>query len=1391
MGCPAVIVGSAPGTEATPDWNELERLAALRRFDILDTQAEPAFDDAVALVKAICRVPIALVSLVDQGRQWFKAKVGVTATETGLDTSVCALAIRQPGVFVVEDLASDPRTATMSLVTGDPRIRFYAGAPLVTSDGLPLGSLCAIDTAPRPGGLTPEQEAALTALARQVVAHIEMRGAITLRERALMEQEKRQQQATRDAAVLHAILGAQQQVLGSGGDLEQMLDALVEAVRQAIAPADDVAIELRDGADVVCHAVSETSRDRIGRRSAIGSSLAGACLASQTILIVADTHNDTRIDRDRAARLDARSLLIVPLIRQGGTFGVLKLRARVADAFAARDIRLAQMLAGLVAASFTEIAETAALRAAEETEQGYRQIVDSAIDSAIISIDGGGRITSWSKGAETIMGWSEGEVLGQPLALIFTAEDVASDRPGQEMATALRTGRAADERWHMRKDGGRFFASGAITPLLGARSGFVKSLRDVTEDHATRSALDESRRQLDTALDTGLIGFFTLDVARRIIRGDARFAEFHDLPAADAAAGISLDAIAQRIFPADLPAFREKAGDTDAPTDFSRSYRVMGAGGRERWMLLRARCIGCDEGQPIDYVGTAIDVTLQRAAEERLEINRERLELATRAAQLGSFDFLPQTGLLDWDDRCRALFGLPPGAPVSYEDTFLAGLHPEDRTRADSAVAASLDPAGGGTFDVEYRTVGIEDGITRVIAAKGLALFADDVAVRLIGTVQDVTADRTARATLAETEERLRLAGRATNDAIWDWDLRRDHVLWNDALHGAYGHALGEVEPTSHWWLDHVHPDDRARVTESIHAAIGGRDTDWSDDYRFRRADGSYADVRDRGYVIRDEHGVAIRMLGALLDQSDRKAVERDLQALNQSLETSVTARTRELDQLWETSPDLLVVLDFTGFIQRVNPAWAIILGYRPDELLGRRIDEFVLPEDVTAMAQALAEGTAGPMPTVETRCHAGDGTIEWISWVAAPMDRHIYATGRHITAQKKAQAALRNAEEQLRQSQKVEAIGQLTGGVAHDFNNLLTVIRGSADLLRKPDLPEDRRKRYIDAIADTADRATKLTSQLLAFARRSSLKPETFDAGRAIMALRDMMGTLTGSMIEVRIDVPDDPCFIDADVSQFDTAIVNMAVNARDAMDRKGMLAIAVRPADAIPAMRNHPRVAGDFVAVSISDTGAGIADDKIEHIFEPFFTTKEVGEGTGLGLSQVFGFAKQSGGEILVESVFGAGTVFTLFLPRAAARREERRVPDRDRIAPDRGACILVVEDNQDVGAFATSALAELGHATVLAGNAEQALARLAEDATAFDAVFSDVVMPGISGIELAQEINRRHPDLPVLLTSGYSNVLAQEGTHGFDLLHKPYSMAELSAALRRVTGADATGD
>ncbi|WP_298967944.1 PAS domain-containing protein [uncultured Methylobacterium sp.] len=527
---------------------------------------------------------------------------------------------------------------------------------------------------------------------------------------------------------------------------------------------------------------------------------------------------------------------------------------------------------------------------------------------------------------------------------------------------------------------------------------------------------------------------------------------------------------------------------------------------------------------------------------------------------------------------------------------------------------------------------------------------------------------------------------------------------------------------------------------------------------------------------------------------------ERRLQHLNETLEQQISERTAERNlfaTIVERTDIMVMAVDLGYTILAINKANADeferIYGVRPkvgDNMLDLLADQ---PEHQAQVRAEWGRGLAGEEITFVA--DFGDAERARPSYEisfrtlrdAQGARAGCYQFVMDVTERLRGQAELAEAQEALRQSQKLEAVGQLTGGVAHDFNNLLTVIRSSVDFLRRPDLPEARKRRYLDAVSETVERAAKLTGQLLAFARRQALKPEVFDVGQRVGAIADMLDTLTGSRVRILTRVPDGTCLVRADVSQFETALVNMAVNARDAMDGEGTLSLRVTCGTALPPIRGHAGSRKPFVAVSLIDTGTGIALDRIGRIFEPFYTTKEVGKGTGLGLSQVFGFAKQSGGDVDVSSTPGEGTTFTLYLPEVPS--EERPAGDRPResgLAPlGGGQRILVVEDNIGVGQFATQILEDLGYQPTWAANAEEALDELGREGARFDLVFSDVVMPGMGGVALAQALQQRSPRVPVVLTSGYSHVLAQSDAHGFELLHKPYSAEQLSRVLHRVLG------
>ncbi len=656
-------------------------------------------------------------------------------------------------------------------------------------------------------------------------------------------------------------------------------------------------------------------------------------------------------------------------------------------------------------------------------------------------------------------------------------------------------------------------------------------------------------------------------------------------------------------------------------------------------------------------------------------------------------------------------------------------------------------------------------------------LDADGRVAGVFSVAQETTGQVRASSDLEASEERFRSFAEASANVLWIADPAGGNLEYlSPAYERVWGDRRELVMEDLGRWASLVHPDDRARAFSAMPRLLAGETH--TVEYRIVRPDdGTVRHIRDTGFPIRDGEGRLRRLGGIAQDVTGEHARE-------EALERRIADSTAEHDRVWRNSRDLLVVVGGDGVLRAVNPAWTAILGHEAAEAVGRNFLEFVRPEDRVVARTALSYAASDDGLTgFESRCAHKDGTPRWVSWQTAAEGGTVYAYGRDVTAERGRAAALAEAEEALRQSQKLEAIGQLTGGVAHDFNNLLTIIRSSVDFLRRPDLPEARKARYLDAVSDTVDRAAKLTGQLLSFARRQALKAEAFDVVGCLRGVAEMLDTVAGARIRVVTEVPDAACFVRADRSQFETALVNMAVNARDAMDGEGTLRLRLVCGVPKPAIRGHAGAPGAFAAVSLSDTGAGIAPEVLPRVFEPFFTTKEVGKGTGLGLSQVIGFAKQSGGDVDVASEMGRGTTFTLYLPQIEpVEREETPAQLPEAAEGGTGQRVLVVEDNVEVGRFATQILQDLGYETTWATDAGEALAWLGADCTGFDAVFSDVVMPGMNGVELAREVRRRRPGLPVVLTSGYSHVLAQEGGHDFELLHKPYSTDQLSRILQR---------
>ena len=532
------------------------------------------------------------------------------------------------------------------------------------------------------------------------------------------------------------------------------------------------------------------------------------------------------------------------------------------------------------------------------------------------------------------------------------------------------------------------------------------------------------------------------------------------------------------------------------------------------------------------------------------------------------------------------------------------------------------------------------------------------------------------------------------------------------------------------------------------------------------------------------------RVEGALRLSRQRRESTDALRALNDTLEQQVAERTQERDQIWMTSQDLLCVTNSDGVLRSANPAWTTVLGWRREEILGRTSEWLEHPDDrakTRSEAVRLAEGdrTAGFGNRLRTR--AGD--YRHLSWIAVSMDGLFYCSARDVTEQTLAMEQLARTEDALRQSQKMEAVGQLTGGLAHDFNNLLTGITGSLELLQTR-VAQGRYKeveRYTGAAQSAARRAAALTHRLLAFSRRQTLDPKATDANSLVGGLEDLIRRTVGPAVTIEVVAAVGLWTTLVDPPQLESALLNLCINARDAMPDGGQITIetANRWLDE-HAARERDLQLGQYVSICVTDTGTGMTPDVVARAFDPFFTTKPLGQGTGLGLSMIYGFARQSGGQVRIYSEVGQGTTMCLYLPRHYGEAEAAGVsPDlADAPRAKHGETVLVVDDEVTVRMLVTEVLADLGYAAVEAADGASGLKVLQSDIR-IDLLVTDVGLPGgMNGRQMADAACRIRPGLKVLFITGYAENAAIGHGHlepGMHVMTKPFSLEALARRIK----------
>lgn len=511
---------------------------------------------------------------------------------------------------------------------------------------------------------------------------------------------------------------------------------------------------------------------------------------------------------------------------------------------------------------------------------------------------------------------------------------------------------------------------------------------------------------------------------------------------------------------------------------------------------------------------------------------------------------------------------------------------------------------------------------------------------------------------------------------------------------------------------------------------------------------------------------------------------QAQLLRLNVTLEQQVAARTADRNQLWQLSSDVMLVADFSGTIQAVNPAWTHVLGWQEAELVDRPLFDFVHPEDVASTIGAAQNIGCGHAVTRFTnRYRHKDGSYRDIVWNASPGDGKIIAVGRDSTEELARARALEAAEGQLRQAQKMEAVGQLTGGIAHDFNNLLTGVMGNLELLerRVAQGRTDDTERFIVAAQQAGRRAASLTQRLLAFSRRQTLDPRATDVNRLIDGMVELLRRTVGPATAIRIDPDPELWTAMIDPTQFENALLNLCINARDAMPDGGRLTIATRNVafDAVAA-NERDLAPGSYLSICVEDTGTGMSAETIDHAFEPFFTTKPIGQGTGLGLSMIYGFARQSGGQVRIDSILGEGSTISVYLPRHAGNAVPHDDTTPDVSMPARGGgTILLIDDEASIRHLIDEVLDDLGYTVIGAADGAAGI-KVLQSGARIDLLITDVGLPnGMNGRQVADLARLLRPELKILFVTGYA-----EGTAfgndplepGMELLTKPFTMHQL---------------
>jgi two-component system, cell cycle sensor histidine kinase and response regulator CckA len=897
--------------------------------------------------------------------------------------------------------------------------------------------------------------------------------------------------------------------------------------------------------------------------------------------------------------------------------------------------------------------------------------------------------------------------------------------------------------------------------IYPSSDGITIFFTDVTERRRGAEALRESEERFRALFFQSPTGVFLYDRTLRITECNQRFIDILG-SSREALIGLDMHQLRdQRVLPAIEEALHGREGSYEGPYAATTSQV-------HAWIAMRVSPLRDGSGSVVGGIGVV---------EDRTDVERDRSALQESQARFRDLaESIPQVFWLSSvsgdslyiSPAFEGIWGRSIEEVAAKPGLIMSDLHPEDRQRAAAAFAAmSLERVP----DVEYRIVR-PDGEVRWLSTSGFPVRDGSGAiVRIAGITEDITSQKEAHRALKTSEERLALALEGAEQGFWDWNVQSGSLYLSSQWERMLGYEPGEVEPHVRSWEQMTHPEDLPWALKAVREHLRGDTPIYETEHRIRHKQGHWIWVLDRGKVVeRDAAGEPMRMIGTHTDVTRSKHAEEELRRQKDLLQT-----------VFDRLPVMLGLFDERGRLEWVNRAWERVLGFSASDPEGMALSPD-LPSG-PATGEGPDHGVEGEPNWRDVPVRRRGGEIAWLHWATVRLsDGRSIGIGQDVTAQ-------RHLEEQLGQAQKMEAVGQLAGGVAHDFNNLLTVISGHASMLLWH-LPEDEiAQESLDAIREAAGRAASLTAQLLAFGRKQILHPRVLDLNAVVRQAHGMVRRLVRASIEIHLDLDPHIGRVRVDPTQIDQVLLNLTLNARDALPATGgriRISTRNRRVDASDRAQHRSAEPGEYVCLSVEDNGCGIRPEHIPRLFDPFFTTKGVGEGTGLGLSTVFGIVEQSSGCILVRSQPGMGAVFDVLLPRIEEAPDASGDTAGPPGIPKGEGVVLLVEDDPQVRTLARRILEQSGYTVLDAPDGEQALRLVAAGERPPDLLLTDVVMPRLGGQALAGRLLERHPGLKVIFMSGYAGeAIAREGglEIGDAFIQKPFTPASLMQLVREV--------